>query len=323
MEKSLGTDFPLHICILDVEIEQGNVQNPEGCLLVLIGVETFVLRNGSYQSEKYTWYSRNDLTALEEFLHSFDGLIIGHNIFDFDYRTLRQWLSLDGVVEKTVDTLNFLRHKTKKRGLSLDHLARANLGKKKTLDGESTPELWRQGKRDEVIDYNKNDCLLTMELWQHLVMKRNGIFRFYHKKKEGWSDEGTFDISDEDLEELIGKRPKYTYATWKKEIEKASFTLQYQEWQPDDTGLPLDISFRCHYCKNSDQAFLFAQLVSTGDLIKIECPGCGTESVAVREVYSLLGSVEGDAGVFNRQWPFHEKLRELITEYIETELSDL
>jgi len=168
--------LPTRVCVLDIETEYVEFQNPEGCILAFVGLKVFGLSEGVYQAQNHKYYLPGEMADLEQFLRSFDGLIIGHNIFAFDYRALRPLLLLDGILEKTVDTLDFLARKNRNRlkGLSLDHLSRANLGKGKTLDGASTPELWRQGRRDEVIAYNENDCILNMELWQHLVRKRAG-----------------------------------------------------------------------------------------------------------------------------------------------------
>lgn len=323
--------LPPQICILDVETEQVEFDNPEGCILAFVGVKTFVLSEGNYQPKQYIYYLADDLTSLEQFLRNFDGLIIGHNIFAFDYRTLRTRISLDGVIEKTFDTLDFLWRKNRQRlkGLKLDHLCQANLEKGKTLDGASAPELWRQGKRDEVIAYNENDCTLTMELWQHLVVKRAGVIRFY--KKDGWSNEGTFKISASDLEELLGQKPRYTYSVWKEKVEAGSFNRQKQshrQIEEDFFGEPefaFETSYRWYYCKASNRTFIFEQQDlpgARGDMVKISCPGCGIETISVLEDYKLLGSIEGDGGQGIAQGSFPEEFETLIAEHMNATRSD-
>lgn len=331
MKKNSTISLPSEICVLDVETEQVEFQNPEGCILAFVGVKTFVLSEGSYQPQEYRYFLADDVTALEQFLRTFDGLIIGHNIFAFDYRTLRTRLSLDGVVERTADTLEFLLSKNRQRlaGLKLDHLCRANFGKGKTLDGASTPELWRQGRRDEVIAYNENDCILTMELWQHLVMKRAGIIRFY--KKDNWTDQGTFNISARDLEELLCQRPRYTYPTWKEKVEAGGFNRQKQNrrqseedlfWEPE---LVFETSYSWHYCQASNRTFLFEQQDlpgDRGDMVSILCPGCELETIDVLEDHKLLGSIEGDRGDGIEQGGFPEEFEKLITEHMKATHSE-
>ena len=331
MKKNSAITLPSHVCVLDVETEQVEFQNPEGCILAFVGVKTFVLSEGSYQSKEYKCYLADDVTTLEQFLHTFDGLIIGHNIFAFDYRTLRTRLSLDGVLEKTADTLDLLLQKNRQRhtGLKLDHLCRANLGKGKTLDGASTPELWRQGKRDEVIAYNENDCNLTMELWQHLVVKRTGIIRFY--KKDIWTDERTFKISSSDLQELLCQKPRHTYSAWQEKVEAGGFNRQKQSrrqteegvfWEPE---LSFETSYRWHYCQASNRTFLFEQQDlpgDRGDMVKVPCPGCGIETFSVLEDHRLLGSIEGDSGQGVSQGGFPEEFETLMVVHMNTTRSE-
>jgi hypothetical protein len=57
-------------------------------------------------------------------------------------------------------------------GYNLARLAKRNLGREKTGHGAKVPDLWQQGKRQEVIDYCLNDVMLLVGLYQrrtHLI----------------------------------------------------------------------------------------------------------------------------------------------------------
>ena len=56
---------------------------------------------------------------------------------------------------------------------SLDAITAAN-GFKKTGHGALAPQLWQDGKRQEVINYCLNDCLITKEI---LLMGMNGLLK--------------------------------------------------------------------------------------------------------------------------------------------------
>lgn len=173
--KMSMTKLPLKICVLDLETQKTDFKSPEKCELALVGTKIYILQEKEYQPQEYMHFLPDQMQELEQFLREFDGIIIGHNILNFDYRVLRPLISLKDVIEKTVDTLAFLYklNTNQLRGLSLDALAQLNFGKSKTISGGNIPELWQQGQYQEVIKYNENDCALTMELWWQLVKKRS------------------------------------------------------------------------------------------------------------------------------------------------------
>ena len=57
-------------------------------------------------------------------------------------------------------------------GYSLDAIAQANNLGAKTGHGAEAPKLWKQGKYQEVIDYCKNDVLITRRLLDLLESDR-------------------------------------------------------------------------------------------------------------------------------------------------------
>jgi hypothetical protein len=225
----IRTQLPAKICILDLETANTSFTTPEVSKLAFVGVRIYVLHGDRYHHCKHRCFFGHEMGALEIFLKEFEGLIIGHNIFNFDYRVLRPLISLEGVLEKTIDTLAFLYKKNGKRvsGLSLDGLAKANLGKSKTLKGKSVPKLWNQGKRKEVIEYNKNDCVLTQALWWHLLSKRFVRINYFDR-----NDYRSFKkiryISSSEILKLTGKKPMFDFKSWDWKIRKDGYILQEQ-----------------------------------------------------------------------------------------------
>ena len=100
-----------------------------------------------------------------EHLQTLD-LIIGFNIKRFDYQVLKGYTDFDF---KQLTNLDILEEVKKQLGfrLSLDHLAAATLGARKTADGLQALEWWRQGKILEIIAYCRQDVKITTKLYRY------------------------------------------------------------------------------------------------------------------------------------------------------------
>lgn len=225
----MANDLPERVCVLDLETSQLVRGEPSKTPLALVGTMVYGLHDGRYRQGPYRCFLPDKLGEIEELLQDFEGLVLGHNILNFDYEVLKAHISLKGVPEKTVDTLGFLYEKRSTeplefggtddslQGFSLDNLAQRNLGRGKIISGKSIPKMWREGRREEVIAYNKEDLILTFSLWQHMVEGRTVIVRerdefdSYRKATvgdrtyEAWRVE----IFEEDLPRLTGRAPFY------------------------------------------------------------------------------------------------------------------
>lgn len=216
---------------MDLETSKLVRGEPKNTPLAFVGTVIYDLRDGRYHPGRHRCFFPDELRELEDLLKDFRGIVLGHNILNFDYEVLKPRISLRGVPEKTVDTLAFLYEKRATEpmfaggteesleGLSLDNLAQRNLGrgKKEGMSGRSVPKLWREGRRDEVIAYNKEDLILTFSLWRHMVEGRTVVVREpgenerYRRAIEGdrvfepWRVE----IFPEDLPRLTGQAPLY------------------------------------------------------------------------------------------------------------------
>ncbi len=231
--------LPEKLCVLDLEtaklVRGGTGSTP----LAFVGTRVYSLHGERYYPRRHQCYFPDELKKLESFLKHFEGVVLGHNILRFDYdEILRYLISLEGVVEKTVDTLAFLYEKRVTRydpsdpypqdlegpeglkGLSLDNLAQKNLGRAKAISGRSVPKLWRQGHREEVTAYNKVDLALTFSLWWWMVRgqtvvvgspvtKPMAAVEDLKKTVEVVVDPGKVEISNEDVPRLAGKKPLF------------------------------------------------------------------------------------------------------------------
>ncbi len=219
--------FPKKVCVLDLETSKLVRGEPEKTPLAFVGTLIYELRGGRYQAGPHRCFFPDELKGLEQLLKSFEGIVLGHNILNFDYKVLGARISLEGVVGKTVDTLAFLYEKRSTEplfaggtsrlleGLSLDNLTQKNLGRGKVISGRSIPKLWREGRREEVIAYNKEDLVLTYSLWWWMVEGRTVLIREREKFDmrtvvgDRVYEPGRVEIFEEDRPRLTGQRPLF------------------------------------------------------------------------------------------------------------------
>ena len=126
---------------------------------------------------KIYFFDEGDEIKLIKILDSYK-TIIGHNILRFDYPVLNTATKMDVAARyksKTVDTLEKLRIATGKY-ISLDNLALSNkLDIQKTLKGSEAPTLWRNGEKQKVRNYCKNDVEILKAIYE--LGKRDGRIR--------------------------------------------------------------------------------------------------------------------------------------------------
>jgi DEAD/DEAH box helicase domain-containing protein len=92
-------------------------------------------------------------------------LIVGFNLRRFDFAVLRGYAALDWDRLPALDILEIIHRRLGFR-LSLDHLATETLGERKTADGLQSIAWYRAGQLERVIDYCKQDVLLTKRLYE-------------------------------------------------------------------------------------------------------------------------------------------------------------
>ncbi len=108
-----------------------------------------------------------DTEALVRELSLYDK-VIGFNVLGFDYEVLAAyepsvWRLLR---KKTADLMYYLWHTLGHR-VSLDSVAEATLGRRKTGTGEDAVRWFQQGKVDLVLDYCRTDVELTRDIYNY------------------------------------------------------------------------------------------------------------------------------------------------------------
>lgn len=152
------------------EVEKGRVD--------LLGLAVAGL---AVNDSSITFYEEENVEDLFKALHGAD-LIVGHNLLSFDYRVLNPYASFDLpqlYCHKTLDTLREIENLTGRR-VSLDDLARHNLGRSKSADPRRMPIWWREGRFDEVKSYCANDVEIVRDIYLH--GRRHGRLTYTHKE---------------------------------------------------------------------------------------------------------------------------------------------
>lgn len=119
------------------------------------------------------WYE-GDVPKMVAHLKSFP-LIVGFNILGFDYKVLDPYCSTSGLRSQTVDILGEINRQLGYR-VRLNDLAQATLGRSKSGIGTDAVEWWRQGDKDKVIAYCRDDVEITRDLF--LYGLRHGSLKY-------------------------------------------------------------------------------------------------------------------------------------------------
>jgi DEAD/DEAH box helicase domain-containing protein len=137
-----------------------------------MGVSCVVL----YDSDRdgYLEFLEEDVPDLIEHLKTLDR-VVGFNIDRFDYRVLKGYSDFDFTTLPTMDLLAKVHERLGYR-LSLDRLATATLGVKKSADGLAALRWWKAGKIRKIIDYCRKDVQITRDLYRFGLEKGYLLF---------------------------------------------------------------------------------------------------------------------------------------------------
>jgi DEAD/DEAH box helicase domain-containing protein len=106
-------------------------------------------------------------------------LVVGYNVFRFDYQVLRAYTSDPLTDLPTVDMLRDL-YQTLGWRPKLDGIAAATLGEGKSADGLQAVRWFREGKLDQVIAYCRKDVEVTWGVYD--FGRENGYVQYHDRR---------------------------------------------------------------------------------------------------------------------------------------------
>lgn len=115
-----------------------------------------------------------DIDKLIETLEAAD-LVVGFNQIRFDYEVLRGYRTIDLSRIRSFDILTEVQKALGHR-LSLNAVAGATLGAKKSADGLQSLEWWKRGEYDKVAVYCRQDVEVTRDLFFYILQKGHVLF---------------------------------------------------------------------------------------------------------------------------------------------------
>ena len=134
-----------------------------------------------YLKGKYMIFEEREISSLEEILGSVD-LIVGFNVKRFDFLVLEPYLSISVRKLPALDIMEEITRVTGHR-VSLDSVAQATLGVKKSGSGLEAVRLFREGRIEALKRYCLDDVRITKELYEY--GQRHGELSFASKR--GWN----------------------------------------------------------------------------------------------------------------------------------------
>lgn len=153
---------------LDIETSGGTLSNLETMELVVAGVVEFAYQSDfSVEYQTYETWGKSETEGLGKRLTAFDGLIIGMNLFGFDYKILRKYIDVEALRHKTLDFQLFLRS-VGGENISLNNLSKSSLGKSQIPVKYYSSTLADQ-RHKTLTKRNRVDCELTAQLYVFYV----------------------------------------------------------------------------------------------------------------------------------------------------------
>ncbi|PLX43484.1 MAG: hypothetical protein C0611_15000 [Desulfobacteraceae bacterium] len=168
----------IRFCIFDIETQRSAQEVGGWHRADLMKMSCAVLYDSI--KDQYLEFLDDQVDQLIEHFKKCD-LVVGFNIKRFDFRVLAGYSDFNFEQLPTLDILEDVHNRLGYR-LSLDHLAKVTLGKKKTADGLQALRWWKQGRIREIIDYCKKDVEITRDLF--LYGQKNGHLLFTNKAKK-------------------------------------------------------------------------------------------------------------------------------------------
>lgn len=170
-----------NIIVLDIETQKsfdevGGFRNLEALKVSLVG--TYL-----YKTNDYRCFLETEIGELEKLLME-KPLVVGFNTRRFDFPVLKPYLKFN---PDTLPQLDVMEEMTKVLGhrVSLDSVAVATLGAKKSGSGLDAIKYFREGDFESLKKYCLDDVRLTRELYEYGAKNKELFFtsKFGNTKK--------------------------------------------------------------------------------------------------------------------------------------------
>ncbi|MFW6333635.1 MAG: DEAD/DEAH box helicase [Desulfosalsimonas sp.] len=161
--------------VLDIETQRSAEEVGGWTNARLMGISCAVLYDAG--EDDFLVFRDHEIGLLVDRLKMLD-LIVGFNVKRFDYQVLSGYVNASYSRLPTLDILEDVHAHLGYR-LSLEHLARVNLGEPKSADGLQALRWWKEGRIEEIITYCKKDVEITRNLF--LLGKQRGYLLFENK----------------------------------------------------------------------------------------------------------------------------------------------
>lgn len=126
------------------------------------------------REDRFIVYEEPQVDQLIDHLQRLD-LVVGFNSKRFDYKVLCGYSDADFLRLPAFDIWEAVRNRLGFR-LSLDHIAEATLGQRKTGSGLDALRWWLEGRMDLIVDYCRRDVRITRDLYR--FAKENGYLLY-------------------------------------------------------------------------------------------------------------------------------------------------
>ena len=153
----------------------------------------------SYKHNKYFSFDEHHLKEAGEMLKG-SSVIIGFSINRFDLPVLAKHYDFDLFSIQRIDLLEEIEIRMGRR-ISLNLLAKTNLGVEKTHNNLEAPVLYKDGKMEELIAYCINDVKIMKDLYE--LAKKQGYLLVPNKETK-FLDRVDFDPVTLTLSEFAG-----------------------------------------------------------------------------------------------------------------------
>jgi hypothetical protein len=200
---------------VDVESIKSDRKHPEKSGLKCVTVLDFEFDDDFVGGHTAITFEEEALPLLREKLAKHTGIILGHNLFTFDFRVLSSRIKLDGIIEKMVDIRAWFEERTFEPDLpfSFNSIVKHNLDDPAIPSTTKINRLWLTSRRDQVFESNQNDCINLLTLWGKMIFKRELNVPLL-KLGRAKTIVRRFRINDVDRQILLGHHFYFDTKTW-------------------------------------------------------------------------------------------------------------